>query len=142
MQRLIRVITIVAFAVLFTGQTCDEYGSGGAYNPSPTPPPNVRVEQSDTKPPNIVVTSPANGSKAYRSEPITVTCNVYDESGVWKVEFNAMGKQYAAYSPPWQWTFTPDEALVYGDWGISATAWDNARNTSTATVTVLFGLLR
>src|SRR5207245_2284110 len=87
---------------------------------------------SDTTPPSVSITSPANGSTV--SGKISVTASATDNVGVTKVEFYVDGTLLATdTSSPW--TFSWDTSLaVAGNHTLSVKAYDAQGNIGNAAI--------
>ncbi len=91
---------------------------------------------SDTTPPTVSITQPTNGSRVNRGATITIKANASDDVGVEKVAFSVNGtlmcvSPFAPYSCAWT---VPSKARV--TYTLTATAFDLAGNTTSATVKV------
>lgn len=92
-------------------------------------------EVSDFSPPVVVFVAPLNGDTV-RGE-VQVSLRVQDDTGVARVSLAVDGNEVASLtSDPYTWTWDTT-GLANGNYTLSATAYDMAGNTGTASVTVL-----
>ncbi|MDB5163684.1 MAG: hypothetical protein JWS12_301 [Candidatus Saccharibacteria bacterium] len=99
-----------------------------AFNDAPTPPP------SDSTPPKVTLTSPANGATI--SGSVNVAATASDNVGVTKVNFEVDGTQVSSITAS-PFTYSWDTSKVTNAaHTVKATAYDAANNTNTSTVTV------
>lgn len=101
----------------------------GAVEPAPAPAP---VPPSDTTPPSVSLTSPANGSTVARRSKASMTASASDDRGVTRVDFTVDGALICtAASSPWActWSVGGKAGKVYQ---LRAIARDAAGNTATS----------
>jgi parallel beta-helix repeat protein len=95
----------------------------------------LNVNNPDTVPPTVQITSPANGSKV--SGTVAVTASASDNVGVAGVQFSldgsALGAEVTASPYSYSWNTS---GLAVGNHTLTATARDAAGNRSTSSVTV------
>jgi hypothetical protein len=95
----------------------------------------LNVNNPDTVPPTVQITSPANGSKV--SGTVNVAASASDNVGVAGVQFSldgsALGAELTASPYSFSWN---TNGLAVGNHTLTATARDAAGNRSTSTVTV------
>ncbi len=117
-----------------TGQTLDSGSfptrAGGC---------TVNCNPGDTTPPAVAITGPANGITT-SADPVAVSANALDASGIKQVEFfvNGASKSVDTTAPyGFNWSTT---GLTTGAYTVKAVATDNASpaNTSQTTITVNF----
>lgn len=133
-MKLLKYTPMLMALFILSQQPCEEYlNPSSSYNR-----PDTRYEKADSKPPNVAITSPSSGVRIDRGSSVYVQVSAYDESGILKVEFRGFGESGTSYSSPWGWTVTPHRDLVPGDYTITATAYDNYGNYSSAAVTVYY----
>src|SRR3990172_6849079 len=128
---LILTVTVLLFfsslkVVSSVGQESNPLGNLGIGETAP----------SDTTPPSVSVTNPANGSTVPKNSIVTIQASASDVSGINKVEFYVNGilkctDTTSAYSCNWKVPKRPN--ITYT---LLAKTFDVAGNTSTSTVTV------
>jgi Bacterial Ig domain/NPCBM-associated, NEW3 domain of alpha-galactosidase len=110
--------------------------ANGAYSGSATATYAVVGGVTDTTPPTVSVTGPANGSIVPRNSAVALTAGAADDRGVVKVEFYVGNKLIAAdanapYAATWRVSGKANASYV-----IKAVAYDQAGNSASSTVSI------
>jgi chitinase len=95
----------------------------------------VSVNNGDTIPPTVYITSPANGSNVYPGHTINIAATASDNVGVTSVKFYANGSLICSdNTAPYNCSWSVSRRVRKTQ--LAAVAFDAAGNSATSTVTV------
>lgn len=107
-----------------------------AGNVGSSPLTTVTVQNTDTTPPSVSITNPANGSFVGRDNTITIRASASDTSGIAKVEFlvnNSLKCTDTTFSYSCKWRVPNTKNVVYT---LTAKAFDTAGNIGSHSIQV------